>query len=102
MPRSTVDRPSASASMDFDSLFVPADDDRQWDEMNYDEEEPQDILGWDASGQETFEPVLRDIEPDFSKPAASRKGAENDDMGLPPTQRMSQVCSMSLFGFSLS
>jgi cell cycle checkpoint control protein RAD9A len=41
---------SASASMDFDSLFVPADDDRQWDEMN-EEEEPQDILGWDATGQ---------------------------------------------------
>jgi hypothetical protein len=35
--------------MEFDSLFVPADDDRQWDEMN-EEEEPQDILGWDASG----------------------------------------------------
>lgn len=35
--------------MEFDSLFVPADDDRQWDEMK-DEEEPQDILGWDASG----------------------------------------------------
>jgi hypothetical protein len=35
--------------MEFDSLFVPADDDRQWDEMD-EEEEPQDILGWDASG----------------------------------------------------
>jgi hypothetical protein len=45
-----TDRPLASGlSMDFDSLFVPADDDRQWDEMN-EEEEPQDILGWDASG----------------------------------------------------
>ncbi|KAJ5974230.1 Rad9/Ddc1 [Penicillium waksmanii] len=97
-PRSTMDRPSASASMDFDSLFVPQDDDRQWDEMNdEDEEEPQDILGWDASGQETFEPVLRDIEPDFSKPAASRKGGNNDEMGLPPTQRMSQVRGFGLF-----
>ncbi|KAJ5408066.1 Rad9/Ddc1 [Penicillium cosmopolitanum] len=96
--RSTMDRPSASASMDFDSLFVPHDDDRQWDEMNdEDEEEPQDILGWDASGQETFEPVLRDIEPDFSKPAASRKGGDSDEMGLPPTQRMSQVRGFGLF-----
>lgn len=103
-PRSTMDRPLASASMDFDSLFVPQDDDRQWDEMNdEDEEEPQDILGWDASGQETFEPVLRDIEPDFSKPAASRKESRNnnDEMGLPPTQRMSQVWFDSVFGFSL-
>ncbi|KAJ5604737.1 Rad9/Ddc1 [Penicillium lagena] len=48
---SVEQRPSASStSMDFDSLFVPADDDRQWDEMN-EEEEPQDILGWDATGQ---------------------------------------------------
>lgn len=102
-PRPTMDRPSASASMDFDSLFVPADDDRQWDEMHdEEEEEPQDILGWDASGQETFEPVLRDIEPDFSKPAASRKGEHNDEMGLPPTQRMSQVCFMPVFSFSLT
>lgn len=48
--KASADRPAASGlSMDFDSLFVPADDDRQWDEMN-EEEEPQDILGWDASG----------------------------------------------------
>lgn len=40
---------TGSDSMEFDSLFVPQDDDRQWDEMN-DEEEPQDILGWDATG----------------------------------------------------
>jgi len=91
--RPTMDKLSASASMDFDSLFVPADDDRQWDEMNdEDEEEPQDILGWDASGKETFEPVLRDIEPDFSKPTVPRKDGDNDEIGLPPTQRMSQVC----------
>lgn len=51
-PAMASDRPLASAvSMEFDSLFVPADDDRQWDEMN-DEEEPQDILGWDASGRQ--------------------------------------------------
>jgi cell cycle checkpoint control protein RAD9A len=36
-----------------DSLFVPADDDRQWDEQEY-EEEAQDILGWDS----TIEPVV--------------------------------------------
>lgn len=41
--------PEVAESMEFDSLFVPQDDDRQWDEMN-DEEEPQDILGWDATG----------------------------------------------------
>lgn len=87
--------PSLAASMEYDSLFVPQDDDRQWDEMNT--EEPQDILGWDASGkQDASEPTLRDEEPDF--PKANGKGSRNqpakDDMGIPPTQRMSQVSSM--------
>lgn len=37
-----------------DSLFVPADDDRQWDEQVFDEEDDtQDILGWDSN----IEPV---------------------------------------------
>jgi len=36
-----------------DSLFVPADDDRQWDEQVYDEADDQDILGWDSK----IEPV---------------------------------------------
>ena len=30
------------------SLFVPADDDRQWDEPG---EETEDMLGWDATGE---------------------------------------------------
>jgi len=37
----------SSAYMDFDSLFVPADDDRQWDEPNY-EDDTEDKLGWNA------------------------------------------------------
>lgn len=41
-----VQRPSAS--IDFDTLFVPADDDRQWDEPN-EEETAEDTLGWDAT-----------------------------------------------------
>lgn len=36
-----------------DSLFVPADDDRQWDEQVYDEADDQDILGWNSN----IEPV---------------------------------------------
>jgi len=50
-PAAASDRPDSSVSMDYDSLFVPADDDRQWDEMD-EQEEPQDILGWDASGRQ--------------------------------------------------
>ncbi|KAJ5963800.1 Rad9/DDC1 [Penicillium vulpinum] len=91
--RASVDRPAASGlSMEFDSLFVPADDDRQWDEMN-EEEEPQDILGWDASGtQDAFGASIRDAEPSFSK-----QDEPDDEMGLPPTQRLSQVRQYGLF-----
>lgn len=38
-----------SASADFDGLFVPADDDRQWDEPNDETETAEDTLGWDAT-----------------------------------------------------
>lgn len=43
--------PPPKASVDTQSLFLPADDDedeRQWGERNYDEEE--DTLGWNANG----------------------------------------------------
>ena len=42
--------PPPQASLDPESLFLPAgdDDDRRWDEKNYDEDE-EDTLGWDAS-----------------------------------------------------
>ncbi|KAJ6108536.1 Rad9/Ddc1 [Penicillium sp. IBT 18751x] len=112
-PTAVSDRPSASSvSMDFDSLFVPADDDRQWDEMD-EQEEPQDILGWDALGrqvcgpscsdqnveadeiQDNSEPTLREAEPDFPKLSDTRRRPPNDDMGVPPTQRMSQVWKTS-------
>lgn len=37
-----------SAPIDHDSLFVPADDDQQWDEPQYDNrEEEEDMLRWD-------------------------------------------------------
>ena len=41
--------PPPKASLDPNSLFLPADedDDRMWGERNYDDE--QDMLGWDAS-----------------------------------------------------
>ncbi|KAJ5666937.1 Rad9/DDC1 [Penicillium macrosclerotiorum] len=87
------ERPAASGiSMEYDGLFVPADDDRQWDEMN-EEEEPQDILGWDASGgQDAFEGTLRDTESEFIKSGKTKAihPVENE-MGIPPTQNMSQV-----------
>ncbi|CAG7926066.1 unnamed protein product [Penicillium olsonii] len=94
--RTGADRPLASGlSMDFDSLFVPADDDRQWDEMN-EEEEPQDILGWDASGtQDAFGASIRDAEPALKGDEQTEE--PDDEIGLPPTQRLSQVRQYGLF-----
>lgn len=40
--------PQPSGPIDHDSLFVPADDDQQWDEPNYGDED-EDRLGWDAN-----------------------------------------------------
>lgn len=45
--------PPPKASLDPESLFLPADtDDKQWDEANYEEEE---TLGWDASASSVSE-----------------------------------------------
>ena len=51
--RNTENERPAIASMEFDSLFVPADDDRQWDVPNdEEEEEAEDMLGWDATADQ--------------------------------------------------
>jgi cell cycle checkpoint control protein RAD9A len=80
--------PAPSASINPDSLFIPADDDQQWDEPNY-EEEP-DIVTWNApdpsftdSGQR-----IRDSEPTSFR---SFGGQQQDFREFAPTQRLSQV-----------
>lgn len=40
--------PKPSGPIDHDSLFVPADDDQQWDEPNYGDEDDGRV-GWDAN-----------------------------------------------------
>ncbi|GAT26444.1 DNA repair protein Rad9 [Aspergillus luchuensis] len=84
-------------SMEFDSLFVPADDDRQWDVPNDEDEGPvEDELGWDATGEQPQQtstgPGLRDIEPRMAQTSH-----EEEEMGIPPTQRMSQLHGLGLF-----
>lgn len=80
--------PAPSASINPDSLFIPADDDQQWDEPNY-EEEP-DIVTWNApdpsfadSGQR-----IRDSEPTSFW---SVEGQQPEVREFAPTQRLSQV-----------
>ncbi|PWY73646.1 DNA repair protein rad9 [Aspergillus heteromorphus CBS 117.55] len=81
-------------SMEFDSLFVPADDDRQWDVPNEEDEAPaEDELGWDATGEQTsMGPGLRDTEPGLAETSH-----EEEEMRIPPTQRMSQLHGLGLF-----
>jgi cell cycle checkpoint control protein RAD9A len=44
-------------SIHFDSLFVPADDDRQWDVPNEEDETmAEDTLGWDATADQVGAP----------------------------------------------
>lgn len=45
------------APIDHESLFVAADDDRQWDEPHYDEEQ-EDMLRWDANLDQVLIPCV--------------------------------------------
>lgn len=52
METNTQSQQPPPPSANFDSLFVPADDDRQWDVPNEEEEEAEDVLGWDATADQ--------------------------------------------------
>ncbi|KAL4997008.1 Rad9-domain-containing protein [Aspergillus recurvatus] len=86
-------------STKFDSLFVPADDDRQWDVAEDEEAEAEDMLGWDATADpgnpDRLGPLLRDTEPSLGD--GDQMDVGDDEMGIPPTQRMSQLHGLGLF-----
>ncbi|KAN0076474.1 Rad9 domain containing protein [Elaphomyces granulatus] len=91
----------SSAYMDFDSLFVPVDDDRQWGEPNY-EDDTEDKLGWDASADlgESNINFERGKTGDESVPVTEQRqehGRVEDEQAIPPTQRMSQIRGLGLF-----
>ncbi|KAI9368498.1 Rad9-domain-containing protein [Aspergillus egyptiacus] len=87
-------------SAKFDSLFVPADDDRQWDVAEDEEPEAEDMLGWDATADpnnpDSMGPLLRDSEPSLRE-ADEMDLSHQDEMGIPPTQRISQLHGLGLF-----
>lgn len=107
--------PPPKASLDPESLFLPAeDDDRQWDETNYEDEE--DILGWDASGNHVGRtlgyPSIVNIAHVSKKASALQKlqtapeeasryeslpaWPEDSDRRIAPTQRLAEVCLQSM------
>nr|KMM69302.1 DNA repair protein rad9, variant [Coccidioides posadasii RMSCC 3488] len=90
---------AASALLDPNSLFVPMDDDRQWDEPQYGDEQ-EDILGWDASINH------QDVQPSFvgtiqdrnvTVEESEQRARETESTAIPPTQRISQVCLITTF-----
>lgn len=108
--------PPPKASLDPESLFLPAgDDDRQWDETNYEDEE--DTLGWDASGNHvgrtlvhmsivTIAHVSKDASalqklqtaPEgFSRYESLPAWPEDSDRRIAPTQRLAEVCLKYVF-----
>ncbi|THC96972.1 hypothetical protein EYZ11_003528 [Aspergillus tanneri] len=87
------------ASINLDSLFVPADDDRQWDVPD-ESEETEDILGWDAMADQDNASLglrLRETEPSMNYQDDQPAMDQEEEMGIPPTQRISQLHGLGLF-----
>jgi cell cycle checkpoint control protein RAD9A len=88
--------PTPSASIDPNSMFIPADDDdQQWDMPNF-EEEP-DIVTWDNTAEDvTASNTTRRIRDSEIHSFVSRPESESSlkrpfPSEIPPTQRLSQV-----------
>ncbi|CAJ2506762.1 Uu.00g079480.m01.CDS01 [Anthostomella pinea] len=91
------------ATLESESLFVPQDNDDQWapvgDNEDEDEEE-NDRLGWDASGDP--EPSAMKMRSMMSNPSGVRPriedGTNDNPSQFEPTQRLSDVRKFGLFG----
>lgn len=87
--------PAPSASINPDSLFIPADDeDQQWDEPNFGEE--ADIVTWDNTAENVSASNsvrrLRDSEShSFVQRQAQEQSVRSFPHEIAPTQRLSQV-----------
>ncbi|TKX19163.1 DNA repair protein rad9 [Elsinoe australis] len=85
----------ASQSQDPDSLFVPmdADEDRVWNPPDYENDDGEDLLGWDASGGQNsgFQPTLRDSGSHAPSTRATRSTENEESQKMSATQRLSQL-----------
>ncbi|KAK2784466.1 hypothetical protein FQN53_008455, partial [Emmonsiellopsis sp. PD_33] len=89
------DSPPLRPSIPIDPLFVPADDDQQWDEPNYGDED-EDMLGWDVSMNQdemraSVGTRLQDITPTGDSMRQQNDRDQGDSVAIPPTQRISQI-----------
>lgn len=83
---------------DEDSLFMPpGDDERTWDPANYENDEEEMMLGWDANNERisgprpTFQDSGSAAPPSRQQPSAPQQSVVESLEGLEPTQRLSQV-----------
>lgn len=85
--------PAPKASLDPESLFLPADedDDRIWGERNYDDEQ-QDTLGWDASANNDTTLGGRPRDQDTSSRLPPYPAWQEDpNSRIAPTQKISEI-----------
>ncbi|QDS75670.1 hypothetical protein FKW77_007473 [Venturia effusa] len=76
---------------DPDSLFVPAaEEDRRWEPMEYDNDNDEEAMVWDASAShdDGFHPTIRDTSTPIQR---SNMAPSNEPAGLAATQRISQL-----------
>ncbi|CAF9919078.1 MAG: hypothetical protein HETSPECPRED_003939 [Heterodermia speciosa] len=89
--------PPPKASLDPESLFLPADnmeDENVWDERSYEDE--QDVLGWNPhANRESFSQSFHSFRQDQeTTPENLRAEPEDRDMRVPPTQKLSDIRGM--------
>ncbi|CZT15907.1 related to rad9 protein [Ramularia collo-cygni] len=94
------DRTTPIVDPDPESLFMPqdgADDDRTWDPPNYERDDEEEMLGWDASNDDlsaTMRPTVRDLTRPARASESTRESAQSSQDGVAPTQRLSQLQGM--------
>ncbi|KAF2487848.1 Rad9-domain-containing protein [Neohortaea acidophila] len=95
--RSRQEQPSAD-DRGSKTLFVSQDnEDTTWDPPNFEQDEDEEMLGWDASNEHpsaSFHATIRDSGTAVPSQRQQASYADFDSQGLEPTQRLSQLHGM--------
>lgn len=83
---------------DPESLFMPANDDQAWEPPDYEQDAQDEMLGYDASYNDTSAQSHRVFQDSVVPPTRHNSlltaATEASQEGLEPTQRLSQVCQL--------
>jgi cell cycle checkpoint control protein RAD9A len=88
---------AAGYDPDPESLFIPEvgqEDDQRWDPPSFDQNEEEEMLGWDASNDQlsaSIRPTLKDTSGTRRQTQTVSREEQASQDGLEPTQRLSQV-----------